>query len=58
MTEMGHADPAMALSLYARVMQRTDAEAAALRALVEGVWANEWANEAAKAPEAQQTREL
>jgi integrase len=36
MAEMGHTDPALALSLYAKVMRRGEDEKAALAALVEG----------------------
>jgi hypothetical protein len=36
MPELGHTDPALALSLYAKVMRRGEDEKAALAALVEG----------------------
>jgi integrase len=37
MQEMGHTDPALALSIYAHAMRRDDGENERLRALVEGV---------------------
>jgi hypothetical protein len=55
MAELGHTDAAFTLGVYAQVMRRDEEEKAKLAALVEGVWANGWANEAAKAPEAQET---
>jgi hypothetical protein len=40
MAEMGHTDPALALSIYAQAMRRDDGENERLKALVEGVdWA-------------------
>jgi integrase len=46
MQEMGHTDPALALKLYAQAMRRDESQQAQLRALVDGVLANQWANEA------------
>jgi hypothetical protein len=37
MAEMGHADPGLALRIYAQAMGRDEAERSKLRALVEGV---------------------
>jgi integrase len=37
MAEMGHADPGLALRIYAQAMGRDDAERSKLRALVEGI---------------------
>lgn len=37
MQEMGHTDPALALSIYAHAMRRDDGENERLKALVEGV---------------------
>jgi hypothetical protein len=36
MAELGHTDPALALSIYAQAMRRDDGENERLRALVEG----------------------
>jgi hypothetical protein len=36
MAEMGHTDPALALSIYAHAMRRDEGESERLRALVEG----------------------
>jgi integrase len=51
MTEMGHTTPNLALSIYAQTMQRTEEQSARLRSLVEGVWADDWADEPANAPD-------
>jgi integrase len=48
MDEMGHTDPALALRVYRQSMRRSDAEKAALRALVDGA---EWANAGERADE-------
>ena len=37
MQEMGHTDPALALSIYAHAMRRDDGENERLRALIDGV---------------------
>jgi hypothetical protein len=41
MAEMGHTSPALALTIYAQAMRRSEGKKARLRALVEGA---EWAN--------------
>ena len=49
MQEMGHTDPALALSIYAHAMRRDDGENERLRALVEradveGLWTSPHSN--------------
>jgi hypothetical protein len=46
MQEMGHRDPALALRVYAQAMRRDEHQQAQLRALLEGVSGEDWANEA------------
>lgn len=49
MDELGHTDPGLALRVYREAMRRREHEKAKLRALAEGVWADDWADEAVNA---------
>jgi hypothetical protein len=42
MDEMGHKTPDLALSIYRQTMQREEGAKASLKALVGGVWADDW----------------
>jgi hypothetical protein len=44
MAEMGHTDPALALSLYAQAMRRDESEQAQLRAQSRALIGPTWAN--------------
>lgn len=55
MAEMGHADPGLALRIYAQAMRRDDGEIERLHALVDGV---HWAEMGRQSPQQAFTRQL